>query len=83
VPVFIQDEYDAARTTKHVAARTVSNRVVIHQPTLPMQIFLSVGGRMQLTEHDEALERTALAHLLRADRGYRERLYRLPADPPK
>jgi phosphoglycerol transferase MdoB-like AlkP superfamily enzyme len=56
----------------------VGNKVVIHQPGSAAQTFNYVDGQLEKAEHDVELEREALAHLLWADRTYRQRLYRLP-----
>jgi phosphoglycerol transferase MdoB-like AlkP superfamily enzyme len=60
----------------------VGDRIAIHQPGLAAQTFRSFNGRLDPIQHDVELERTALAHLLWADRTYRERLYRLPSESP-
>jgi phosphoglycerol transferase MdoB-like AlkP superfamily enzyme len=60
----------------------VGDRIAIHQPGLAAQTFRSFNGRLEPIQHDVELERTALAHLLWADRTYRERLYRLPIQSP-
>ncbi len=57
----------------------VGNSVAIHLPHLPAQTFLYRDKRLTPVEHDVELERDGLAHLLWADRSYRELLYRLPS----
>ncbi len=59
----------------------VGDLVAIHQPHLPAQTFEYKDRRLIPREHDAQLERDALAHLLWAERTYRERLYRLPGNP--
>lgn len=56
----------------------VADRVVIHQPHLPAQTFDYQDKRLVPSDHDPELEKDALAHLLWADRTYREKRYRLP-----
>ena len=60
----------------------VGDRIAIHQPGLAAQTFRNFNGRLEPIENDVELERTALAHLLWADRTYRERLYHLPSKLP-
>jgi phosphoglycerol transferase MdoB-like AlkP superfamily enzyme len=56
----------------------VGNRVAIHLPNMAAQTFVYQDGHLIKTQQDTELERDALAHLLWADRTYRERRYRLP-----
>jgi len=56
----------------------VGDTVAIHQPHLPARTFVYRDNRLLAVDHDVELERDALAHLLWADRTYRDRLYRLP-----
>ena len=56
----------------------VGNRVAVHLPNKPAQTFRYQDDRLTEIESDPELERDALAHLLWADRSYRERRYRLP-----
>jgi len=56
----------------------VKNKIAIHQPGHAARTFAFIDGHLKPTEHDVELERDALAHLLWAERTYRERRYRLP-----
>jgi phosphoglycerol transferase MdoB-like AlkP superfamily enzyme len=60
----------------------VGDKVAIHQPHLPVQTFAYRDAHLLPIDHDIELERDGLAHLIWADRTYRERLYRLPAPLP-
>jgi phosphoglycerol transferase len=60
----------------------VGNRVVIHQPHQPAKTYSYIDGRLVPRTSDPALERDALAHLLWAERTYREHRYRLPQPKP-
>jgi len=56
----------------------VGNRVAIHMPNKAAQTFEYRNDVLVETAADSELERDALAHLLWADRAYREKRYRLP-----
>jgi hypothetical protein len=47
-----------------------------------VQTFAYRDAHLLPIDHDIELERDGLAHLIWADRTYRERLYRLPAPLP-
>jgi len=54
------------------------NRVAIHMPNQAARTFEYRDGALTPAASDTELERDALAHLLWADRTYREKRYRLP-----
>lgn len=61
----------------------VGDKVVIHQPQRPPRTFRYANGRLLSAVDDVELQRDALAHLVWADRTYRERLYRLALPEPR
>lgn len=58
----------------------VGDKVAILVPHLPARTFVYRDRRLVAADHDVELERDALAHLLWADRTYREHLYRMRTD---
>ena len=57
----------------------VEDTVVIHQPHQPAKTYAYLDGLLAVRTNDRELERDALAHLLWAERSYKEHTYSLPA----